>query len=327
MIYPPKLLLILLIFFGIKDAQSQQQTQYSLYMYNKYKFNVAYGGFDDYLSITGVFRKQWVGLEGSPMTQNLSAHLPWNYLNSGIGINIENDQLGAEQNLAINLSYNYISQLSKESKLSIGIGGSLLQKTIDGTLLRAPDGNYEGPTLTHNDDYIPSNKVSAFAPDLSLAVYYSMKRFEVGVSANNLLESKLSYELDAITELKYFRNYTLLMNYNIGIGPKFEIEPSIFLKSDIVQTQSDVSVVLTYNNSFFGGMSLRGYNNSTLDAVIFLAGMKYKENITVAYSYDLSLSTLKTVNRGSHEIVVNYNLNKDLGSEIPAKVIYNPRHF
>jgi len=296
-------------------------------MLNKYKVNLAYGGFDDYLSITGVFRKQWVALEGSPISQNLSVHLPWNYLNSGIGINIENDILGAEKNLAINMSYNYITQLSTESKLSIGIGGSLLQKTIDGTLLRAPDGIYEGSTLIHNDDYLPETKVSALAPDINFGIYYSMKRFQAGIAAMNLLESKLTYNLDAKTELKYLRNYTFLMSYNIGIGANFEVEPSVFLKSDVVQTQSDLSAVVTYDKKYFGGLSLRGYNNSSLDAVIILAGMKYKQNITVAYSYDLSLSTLKTVNKGSHEIVVNYNLNKDLGGEIPAKVIFNPRHF
>ena len=54
-------------------------------------------------------------------------------------------------------------------------------------------------------------------------------------------------------------------------------------------------------------------------------GWKANENVMIAYSYDVPLSALSTVNTGSHEIMINYNLNKVIGNPLPARIIYNPR--
>lgn len=322
-----KYFFFLLFFSQGVIAFAQQPVQYSLYMLNKHNFNTAYAGLDNSLSITGVFRKQWVALEGSPITQNVTAHLPWSYLSSGVGINIENDILGAERNTSVELSYNYIKPIRNDGLFSIGIGGGFIQKSIDGSKLRAPDGDYEGNTINHNDNFIPSGVASGIAPTLNFGTFFKNKRTEIGISANNLLESAVSYQLGSETKIKYLRNYFFIFAYELTISEKFDLKPSILVKSDIIQTQAELSGILTYNNSIFGGASFRGYNKNTIDAVIFLAGMHVTENITVAYSYDLSLSSLKAVNKGSHEIIINYNLNKEIGGEIPAKIIYNPRFY
>ena len=58
---------------------------------------------------------------------------------------------------------------------------------------------------------------------------------------------------------------------------------------------------------------------------MILAGIKLNEKITLAYSYDLTLSTLREVSDGSHEILINYNLGKPVGKGKMPPVIYNPR--
>jgi hypothetical protein len=67
----------------------QQAAQYSLYRLNKYAFNPAYAGLDNSLSMTGVYRTQWVSLPGAPVSQHFNAHMPLvHHWRRGIGISV-----------------------------------------------------------------------------------------------------------------------------------------------------------------------------------------------------------------------------------------------
>jgi len=178
----------------VVTLSAQQMPQYSLYMLNGYHANVAYAGMDGSLSATGVFRKQWLGLEGSPMTQHINVHLPWQYLSGGAGLSIENDLQGAERNTTVSLSYNYVARFSENTKLSLGVGGGIVQKALDGSKLLAPEGNYEGATINHNDDLIPVGIESAIAPTATAGIYLQAKALQIGFAANNLTESFIRYE-------------------------------------------------------------------------------------------------------------------------------------
>ena len=90
-----QLFTLLILAFALSLAYGQQPAQYSLFMMNKLNWNPAYAGLDNSLSATGVYRAQWAGLEGNPVTQNVNVHMPLYILSSGIGINLENDELRA----------------------------------------------------------------------------------------------------------------------------------------------------------------------------------------------------------------------------------------
>ncbi|MEM7101609.1 MAG: PorP/SprF family type IX secretion system membrane protein [Bacteroidota bacterium] len=322
------LLLTIITFVGCGTSVfGQQAAQYSLYMFNKYNFNAAYGGLDNSLSATAVFRKQWLGFDGSPITQNINVHLPWYYASGAVGLNVENDILGAERNTSVTLSYNFIGRVGENSNFSIGVAGGLIQKMLDGTRLRAPDGEYEGNLIDHNDDFIPETRQSAIAPALHVGAYYKSELFEVGFSVANLLEPSASYALGSVTKIDFSRTFYLSFGYNLLLGEKLVIHPSLFVKSDLVQTQADFSALVRYNGNIFGGVSFRGYSKNTVDALVFMAGMGITEKITLAYAYDMSLSGLSGFNSGSHEIMLNYNLKKKIGGSVPSKIIFNPRFY
>ena len=325
--YMRQIFTIIFFVFCSLSVFSQQGIQSSLYMQNKFSYNPAYAGLDNSLSLTGMFRKQWVNLEGSPTTQNLNAHMPFYYLKGGIGINIDNDILGAQRNTRIRIAYSYQVALNKSSLLTFGIAGGATQQALDGNLLRAPEGDYvEGSNLfNHNDDFIPIGIEQAIAPTLSAGIYFQNERFEIGLAVHDILESDFQYNLEEITAIQLKRNYFLNFGTSFDITSSFELLPSLLLKSDIKQTQIEFSTLLRYNGNIFGGATFRGYNATSVDAIAILAGIKLNEKITLSYAYDLTLSTLRSVSQGSHEIMINYNLNKPIGKGIPPKVIYNPR--
>jgi type IX secretion system PorP/SprF family membrane protein len=318
-----KCFLIGFVFLVTADLSwAQQPAQYSLFMLNKYAYNNAYNGLDESLSITGVFRKQWLGFAGTPLNVNFNAHLPVEFINSGIGIGMEYDVIGAYKNLSVRGSYSYILNIGKKSKLSIGLSGRLLQKNLDGTQLLTPEGTYESG-INHNDPNVPFSNETGMTFSMDAGLYFKHDLFEVGFSAINLTQPTLNFATDS--RVTYNRAYLFSAGCNIKLSDKFDLHPSFLLKTDLIKFQPEIAVLLKWNDIVFGGVAFRGYDNNSTDAFVFILGIHMTENLTLAYSYDLSIGSLQSYNSGSHEIMLNYNLNKKIGKEIPSKVIYNPR--
>jgi len=301
----------------------QQPGHYSLYFMNKAHWNPAYAGLDNSLSITGGFRTQWVGLDGNPTSQNLNLHMPLYISSGGIGINIENDELGAQRRTAATLAYNYQMRLGR-GILSIGLAGGVVQGALDGSRLRAPEGTYdtENNIFLHNDDLLPLTTETTIVPTFNAGIYYQSEKMEIGLSSQNITEASADFTTVSI-QLK--RNYFAIFDFHFDLGSSLSLHPSAFVRSDFIQTQTDVSLRVQYNDNIFLGGSFRGYNSDSIDAVAIIAGFKLSEKFTFAYAYDLTLSDLNLVSNGSHEIMLNYNLNKAIGQGRPPNIIYNPR--
>lgn len=300
----------------------QQMPQYSLYMFNKLNWNPAYAGLDHSISLTGGLRTQWTDINFNPQSQYVNVHAPLLFLSSGIGLGIENDELGAERTTSIQLSYNYQLELGS-GLLTLGVSGRMIQKNIDGSILRTPDGNYEN-IIDHQDDLLPIINESATGMSFGAGVYYYSEQIEAGFSVLNISEPSIDFPTFQPT---LSRTYTAYAGANIELNSMLTLHPSMMVMSDFQQTQPQLSAILRYNDNIFGGASFRGYNQNTLDAVSVIAGFKLGENITFGYAYDISLSGLRVISNQSHEIMLNYNLNTSLGQGIPPKIIYNPRNL
>ncbi len=304
------------------SAGAQQFAQYSLYWLDPVQFNPAYAGLDNSLSITGTYRTQWSGLDGQPSGQLLSAHLPVYFLSSGFGVEAERDRVGARQLNRFGVSWNY--QFVRPTAVwSAGLSARYLQMSINGGDLRTPDGLYPEPgTVNHQDDLLPNGNEGAGTFTLSAGLYYQSERLEGGISVRNLNEGVLSFpNLD----------YTLGRQYHGYLRARFdllrawELDPILFAVSDGTQHQLSVGAIARYNDNVFAGAAYRGYNNQTSDAIVVMAGVNLSEKISVAYAYDLTLSELRSVQDGSHEISLKYNLRQRIGAGVPPPLIFNPR--
>jgi len=296
-------------------------------MLNPMAYNPGYAGLDESLSFTGVYRKQWVGLEGSPTSQNLNVHFPLYFLRSGFGLVLGNDAVGAERNTNLQIAYNFRLPVGETGILTAGVSGGGFQKELDGSRLVARDGLY-GPdfqVITHNDDFIPLGVQREVVPTLGAGVYFKNERLEVGLSTQHINAPQAAILADNSQEVEINQIYFFNFAAHFDLWNAFSLHPSVFVKSDVVQTQAEISAIIRHDSNIFGGASFRGYDANSLDAIILLAGFKLSENISISYSYDIGISELNTVHSGSHEILLNYNLNRKLGGGIPPEVIYNPR--
>lgn len=313
---------LLLIAFVGSSLWAQQLPQYTLFSLNRFAINPAYAGLDNSFVATGVYRQQWVGIPQSPQTQHLNFHSPIFFLGGGLGVQVENETLGAERHFSAGLTYSYQMPVGRKGLLSFGLTGAYVQKSIDGALIRTPDGTYEGPTIEHNDQLLQNGMDVASAPTFHWGAYYQSEKIEAGVAVYNLLEQSASFDL---FNYQLNRTYVASLSGDVYIGRKWQLKPAVLLKSIISQTQIDFSTIVQYNDNIFGGASFRGYSSNSTDALGLIAGFKINEQITLAYAYDLTLSALQEVSTGSHEVIIRYDLGKPIGKGKLPPIIYNPR--
>jgi hypothetical protein len=50
-------------------VRAQQDYQFTQFAFNKLALNPAYGGTDNLISLTSLYRRHWSGLEGAPATR------------------------------------------------------------------------------------------------------------------------------------------------------------------------------------------------------------------------------------------------------------------
>ena len=306
-------------------SKAQQTPQYTMNMFDKYRFNPAYAGMDASLSINGSLKNQWETFPGQPKFQQINAHMPFYLVNGGVGLKFFNDATGAENTLGLSASFNYVYE-SSLGLFSFGLGVGVVQKKLDGSLLRAPDGIYEGNTIVHNDPILSNTKGSGIGPNLGVGIYFASEYLEAGIALDQGFGNTITLNNAEETSFTLNRIINFFTEYTYPIDEEFTFYPSVFVKSDFTQTQLDVSGRLDYQDLYFGGLSFRGYSAKTVDALAIFLGARINANLRVAYAYDITLSGLRNFAEGTHELVVNYNLNKPLGIGRPVKVIYNPRY-
>jgi type IX secretion system PorP/SprF family membrane protein len=288
----------LVFLFLVSPAFPQQDPQFSQNMFNKIMVNPGSAGSNEMICVTAVNRQQWVGFDGAPVTSAFSISSPFKLFgkNHGIGLFVLNDQVGFETNLGINLAYAYRTYLGSGT-LGIGIYGGLINSSLKATW-NIPATDFHTPP--GSDPSIPAGDESALSFDLGFGVYYSTENLYVGVSSTHINEPQIDYT--ATANPFFSRYYYAMAGYSLEMkNPAFEFQPVVFIQTDGVLTQMDLSGIMMYNKKYWAGLSYRMGS-----AFVGLVGFEIFSGIKVGYSYDFATTAIQKYSKGSHEFVVNY---------------------
>ncbi len=124
---------------------SQQDPQFTHYMFNNFYFNPAFAGTEGMMKMNFVHRSQWVGYSpsygdgGAPTTQLISMNTPFG-VRSGLGAYLVHDNLGAVTNYEIQTSGAYYFPV-RNGRLSVGVRAGSVIQTVDFSKFRAIDPN------------------------------------------------------------------------------------------------------------------------------------------------------------------------------------------
>ncbi len=301
-----KYLIIFILIFGIRGL-AQQDAQYTQYMYNTSLFNPAYVGSENFLKISGVYRSQWVGMDGAPETLSLSLNDRIGK-NVGIGGSIISDKIGPSDETIINADFSYTLDFEKTS-LAFGLKASANILNIDFSQLSGSDADTEFQTNIDN----------RFTPNVGIGFYYYSNNYYVGLAIPQLLEtSHYARNEQQNSYLAKERFHTYFMGgYVFDLSNELKLKPAYLLKvTDGAPLQVDVSANFLFLEKFTLGASYR--LNSAISG---LAGFQVFDNVFVGYSYDADTTRLRSYNSGSHEIVLKFDVVNTLDRYI------SPRFF
>lgn len=304
---------------------AQVASNYSQFMFNVPAFNPAYAGSNPNLELTALYRNQWTKLSGRTIsTPGLNIVAPIERIHSGVSATFVYDILGAQRNLWFNVGY--ASQLQvKKVKIGFGVNGGLVQATLLGNLLRAPEGNYADGVFNHNDPIIPLSASSGIAPSFGAGLAVTWKGLQIGFSASSIIEGKAKVSSPAgLSNVFFRRNLFGFATYKMPLSPKMSLQPSVLFKSDLKLNQFDINILWYFKDRFWAGAGFRGYNKKSSESVILLLGLNVIRNLGLGYSYDISVGGLRSNNFGSHEIMLTWRQPLKSKVSIP-KTVYNPR--
>jgi len=307
-----KKLIVLLGLIITVGAYAQQDAMFTHYMYNTLSVNPAYVGSRDALTITGLNRNQWVGFDGAPVTQTLTAHTPLGSRNVGLGFSVIQDKIGPVKSTSVYADVAVRVQLTRKSNLAFGIKGGFNFFSADLPSLQ----------LDQQNDMSFSQRIeNRPMPNFGAGLYYSRERFYAGISTPKLLENKYfeGTSLENFSVAKEQGHYYFITGGMLPLSPMVDFKPSAMVKMTVgAPIILDVTALFEFNKKFLAGAMYR-----TGDAFGVLCGLNITEQMLIGYSYDFSTTnrTLK-YNQGSHEIVIRYDL---IFSN--AHRIKSPRYF
>jgi type IX secretion system PorP/SprF family membrane protein len=275
--------------------------------------NPAYAGSRDALTVTALHRSQWVGFDGAPTTQTITLHTPIINQHIGVGLAVMKDKIGPVNNTSVVGDFAYMMQLTKKSKLALGLsaGVNILQANLSSLELDQ-----------QNDQVFLNNIDNKATPNFGFGMYYSRERFYAGISVPNLLENNISKTTttDAGTLIaKEQRHYFFIAGTVLNINDNLAFKPTTLVKiTGAAPIQADLTASFIIMKKLLVGGMLR-----TGDAVGALVGLDVTEQMHIGYSYDWSygLNSSK-YNQGSHEIVLRYDF-----IFASKKQVHSPRYF
>ena len=294
--------IVVLIGLALMSVQSyaQQDPQFTQYMYNMSIINPAYAtAQEDIMNVGGLYRSQWVGIEGAPTTGSFFVHSPFKE-KIELGISFSNDNIGdvvKENNIYADFAY--VLPVGMDSKLSLGLKAGLTFFNVD----------FNGFNLQSGDtstDVAFNENINKTFPNIGIGAFFFTDNYYLGLSAPNMLttkhiETENGVQATGVQSIHYFftGGYVFDINSNIKFKPSFMAKAVKGAPFSI-----DLNANVLFNEKLEAGI---GYRLD--DAIIGMVNFRVLPNLKIGYAYDYTTSNLSNFNSGSHEIFVLFDIN------------------
>ena len=272
---------------------AQQDAQYTQYMYNTININPAYAGSRGVMSVFGLHRTQWVGLDGAPTTNTFSFNTPINNSNLGVGFSLVNDRIGPTSDNTISADISYTVTMNEVYKLSFGVKASGNIFNLDTDKLDPAQAN--DPNL--------QNFNNEFSPNFGAGVYLHSDKLYLGLSVPNFLQDA-KYNDNDVAVFQERMNFYFIGGYVFDVSQSIKFKPAVLTK---MVAGSPLQVDASANFLFFDKFMLGGAYRWDA-AVSALAGFQVTDGLFIGYSYDMETTQLRRYNSGSHEVFLRFEL-------------------
>ncbi|WCO03059.1 PorP/SprF family type IX secretion system membrane protein [Psychroserpens ponticola] len=298
--------IIAFILFSSWMSVAQQLPQFTQYMYNTIAINPAYAGSRETLSVVGLHRSQWVGLEGGPTTQTLSVHTPLRNENVGLGLSFINDELGFQNFSYLYGDFSYTIRVTESSELAFGIKAGFTSFSLDPAFQQSQSND---PVIFGFED--------RWKPNIGTGVYWHSNKWYVGLSAPRILNTDYTgdEEFESLERISYY----ITGGYVFDLGENTKFKPATLLKATNGAPLSfDLTANFLFYEKFWVGGSYR--INELAQAIGGIADFQVSKQLRIGYAYEYPLSELSAYTSGTHEVLLMFEIFK-------SKRIKSPRYF
>lgn len=274
---------------------SQQDAQYTQYMYSATSINPAYVGSRNTFNFIAMHRSQWIGIEGAPITQLISVNSALGE-RQGIGLSIFRDQIGPSIETTITSDYSYNLRLNKDDLIiafGIKIGVHSLNVDFNKLIIHNP-----------NDPFFSKNISNRISPMIGLGTYLFTEKWYVGFSIPNFLKTTHYNTTSISNATKSNIHFYGMAGYVFDLSDGVKFKPTGLLK---VANGAPIAIDISSNFVFYSKFSL-GVSYRLSKSVSGVGSFQLSKNLMLGYSYDYGVNNLGKYNNGSHEFLLRYEL-------------------
>lgn len=293
-------ILITLFVASVSITHAQQLQTSSMYELQGIIHNPSVAGTQNNNLVGVSYRSQWSGISGSPKTATVFGSFAMPKFKIGVGGTIYQDKTGPTSRTGISLSLaKHI--VGNKGTFSLGIENRLQQYAIDKGKLSESLGN--DPVLGASDN--------RFKYDAGFGMSYTTKKYQIGASVSQLIQSKLDFYSGNLTrdeKARLYRHYYFNGHYNWQVDGSTVITPNaLFIYLPNAPLSYQLGVRVEFNKLFWFGGGYRSHQSYMLSA-----GLNLGSKLTIGYAFDNYITPISNFDNGAnaHEFLLRYNFAK-----------------
>ena len=291
-------LILSIFFFSVIKVTAQADISMETHWYNRASYNPASIVRPDFIYFFTNARKQWTGINGSPLVFNFQVSGYNKNLRSGFGFSLVNDNIGLTRVINPSIQYAHLIGIGKELNLSMGLSGGVFVRTLNASRFEAE--TILDPLLNY------ANQTTA-RPDANLGFELQGKYFFIGISTTHLFSKKVSEDNFFYSNHRYGYAYyrttdPQLFNLLIGAHVTNRNNLTVYEGHSMIRFKYPTGLLKGPRELFDLGLTWRSTKQLTL-----LLGINIAADFRVGYAYDFDFA-INIDKKGTHEIVLEYRI-------------------
>ena len=280
------------------------------YMFNMQVVNPAYAGMWEKIGFSSLVRKQWTGINRSPLTEVFSFHSPLKNEYTGIGLNVTNDQYGREQRFGVFCDYSYEVSLTPQTRLRLGLkfGFYNYKNPLTENQLY-PDGYYD-PAFGEDVDL-------KFMPNFGVGGFLYNEDYYISFSLPKLMKNDFKANINNYSNLAEIRTFYFAAGYVYRFITlnNLVVKPNMMLRANMdLPLQFDLGINFLLREQLWLGLMWR-----SADALSFVSQWIFNNNLRLGFAMDITYNEIFPYQYGTYEITLGFDVDFYGRSYIRAK--------
>ena len=306
-----QLLISALILFSFSSTSyGQMEPVLTQYMFNMQVVNPAYAGMWEKIGFSSLVRKQWSGINRSPLTEIFSFHTPLKSEYAGMGLNVTNDHFGREKRFGVFGDYSYEVSLTPQTRLRLGVKFGFYNYKNPLTQYQLyPDGYYD-PAFAEDVDL-------KFLPNFGVGGFLYNEDYYISFSLPKLMKNDFRANINNYSSLAEIRTFYLAAGY---VYRFITVNNLIFKPNMMVRATWDLPIQLDLGVNFLLREKLwLGLMWRSANAVSFVSQWIFDNNLRLGFAMDLTYNEIFPYQYGTYEITLGFDIDFYGRSYIRAK--------